>query len=285
MSDGVRHHVIAMLAEFVGTLMFLFFAFVAAQTANNKPDTLLRTNFLSDPSLLQLIYISLGFGISLAVNVWIFYRISGGMFNPAVTLGLCLAGVFGWPRAILLIIVQVGGGIAAAALVSGLFPGPLVVQTKLGDGTAVYQGLLIEMIVTAELVFTILMLAVEKHRASFVAPVCIGLALFLGHLIAINFTGAGMNPARSFGPSVVLGEFVTYHWIYWLGPAMGAVLAMAFYKLMKFLEYETANAGQDDDGLDTYRLVIPRRRRNSNDSITSLALFATDGAYGRSTGS
>lgn len=66
---------------------------------------------------------------------------------------------------------------------SGLFPGPLVVQTKLGDGTAVYQGLFIEMIVTAELVFTILMLAVEKHRASFVAPVCIGLALFLGHLI------------------------------------------------------------------------------------------------------
>lgn len=85
MSDGLRHHVIAMLAEFVGTLMFLFFGFVAAQTANNKPDTLLRANFLSDPSLLQLIYISLGFGISLAVNVWIFYRISGGMFNPAVS--------------------------------------------------------------------------------------------------------------------------------------------------------------------------------------------------------
>lgn len=58
-----------------------------------------------------------------------------------------------------------------------------MVQNKLGDGTAVYQGLFIEMMITAELVFTILMLAVEKHRASFVAPICIGLALFLGHLI------------------------------------------------------------------------------------------------------
>lgn len=88
-----------------------------------------------------------------------------------------------------------------------------------------------------------------------------------------------MNPARSFGPSVVLGEFVTYHWIYWLGPAMGAVLAVGFYKLMKFLEYETANAGQDDDGLPVYRLVSHGRRRNSNESITSMTAFATHGRF------
>lgn len=96
---------------------------------------------------------------------------------------MCLAGVFGWPRAILLIAVQIGGGIAAAVLVSGLFPGPLVAQTKLGDDTTTAQGLFIEMILTAELIFTILMLAVEKHRATFVAPVCIGLTLFLDHLV------------------------------------------------------------------------------------------------------
>jgi aquaporin related protein len=84
MSDGVRHHLIAMIGEFVGTFLFLFFGFIAAQLANNKPDTLLRLNFLSDPSLLQLLYISTGFGVSLAVNVFLFYRISGGMFNPAV---------------------------------------------------------------------------------------------------------------------------------------------------------------------------------------------------------
>jgi aquaporin related protein len=217
-------------------------------------------------------------------------------------LGLCLAGVFGWTRAILLIVVQVGGGIAAAVLVSVLFPGPLVVQTKLGDDTTTAQGLFIEMILTSELIFTILMLAVEKHRASFIAPLGIGLTLFLDHLVGkkthldteqglmlittgINFTGSGLNPARSFGPAVVLGEFVPYHWIYWLGPTMGALLAVGFYKLLKFLQYETVNAGQDDDGLDTYRIATPRRRRNSNDSITSLTPFVSSKPYVRYTGS
>lgn len=66
---------------------------------------------------------------------------------------------------------------------------------------------------------------------------------------------------------------------------MGALLAVGFYKLLKFMEYETANAGQDDDGLDTYRLVTPRhgRRRNSNDSIFSMTPLATGGSYGRFT--
>lgn len=68
-------------------------------------------------------------------------------------------------------------------MVSGLFPGPMKVQTSLGDGTSVNQGLFIEMFLTAELIFTILMLAVEKHRATPMAPVGIGAALFLGHVI------------------------------------------------------------------------------------------------------
>lgn len=54
-----------------------------------------------------------------------------------------------------------------------------------------------------------------------------------------------MNPARSFGPCVVLHTFPGYHWIYWLGPALGALLAVCFYRLIKILEYETANPGQD----------------------------------------
>jgi aquaporin related protein len=59
-----------------------------------------------------------------------------------------------------------------------------------------------------------------------------------------------LNPARSFGPDVVLGKFDGYHWIYWIGPLIGAVIAVLFYRLIKFLEYETANPGADDDGRD-----------------------------------
>ena len=70
------------------------------------------------------------------------------------------------------------------------------------------------MFLTAELILAILMLAVEKHKATFVAPVGIGLALFICHLAGIYYTGASMNPARSFGPQVVIHDFPGYHWIY-----------------------------------------------------------------------
>jgi aquaporin related protein len=64
----------------------------------------------------------------------------------------------------------------------------------------------------------------------------------------VFFTGGSLNPARSFGPDVVLGSFDGYHWIYWLGPLLGALLAVIFYRLIKILEYETANPGADSDG-------------------------------------
>lgn len=80
------------------------------------------------------------------------------------------------------------------------------------------------------------MLAKENHRATFIAPVGIGLALFLGELISVNYTGGSLNPARSLGPSAVTGSFSVNDWIYWLGPAMGSCLAVGFYKGLKFME-------------------------------------------------
>jgi glycerol uptake facilitator-like aquaporin len=67
---------------------------------------------------------------------------------------------------------------------------------------------------TAELVFVVFMLAAEKHRATFLAPVGIGIALFMAELAGVYYTGGSLNPARSLGPDVVLHTFDTYHWIY-----------------------------------------------------------------------
>ncbi|KAF3902053.1 Aquaporin-2 [Arthrobotrys entomopaga] len=103
------------------------------------------------------------------------------------------------------------------------------------------------MFLTAQLIITIFMLAVEKTKATFLAPLGIGGALFIGHLVGIYYTGAGLNPVRSFGPAVVAGHFNSDHWIYWIGPLLGALLAAGFYRLLKFLQYETANPGQDVD--------------------------------------
>lgn len=158
---------------------------------------------------------------------------------------MCLVGALPYIRGVLLIISQILGGITAAAICSALFPGPLTVRTSLGGGTTVVQGLFIEMFLTAELVFTIFMLAAEKYKGTFIAPGGIGLSLFIAELTGVYFTGGSVNPARSFGPSVVSHSFYSYHWIYWVGPILGSLLASGFYKFIKMLEYETANPNQD----------------------------------------
>ncbi|KAF3918881.1 Aquaporin-5 [Dactylellina cionopaga] len=103
------------------------------------------------------------------------------------------------------------------------------------------------MFLTAQLIITIFMLAVEKTKATFLAPLGIGGALFVGHLVGIFYTGASLNPVRSFGPAVVAHHFNSDHWIYWVGPLLGALVAAGFYRLLKFLQYEAANPDQDID--------------------------------------
>lgn len=82
--------------------------------------------------------------MSLTVNAWVFFRISGGLFNPAVTLGMMVVGATGYVRGILVIISQIVGGIAASGVVYGMMPNELAVRTELGGGTTVVQGLFIE---------------------------------------------------------------------------------------------------------------------------------------------
>ncbi|QSS53779.1 aquaporin [Histoplasma capsulatum var. duboisii H88] len=240
--DSIRNHVVATTGEFVGTFLFLFFSFAGAILSNNVVPGPTAPN---NPA--AFIYVSLGFGASLAVNVWIFYRVTGGMLNPSVAFALLLLGVIGPLRAVLVIIAQLVGGIAAAGVASAIFPTSLAVGTRLINGTSIAQGLFIEMFLTAQLVLTILMLAVEKHTATFMAPLGIGLAFFLAELTGIPFTGGSLNPARSLGPDVINRSFPGYHWIYWLGPAMGTVIAVGWYLFLRAFQFQTCNPGQDAD--------------------------------------
>lgn len=168
-----------------------------------------------------------------------------------MTLGLYLIGAIKPFRAVSVFIAQIIAAICSAGIVSALFPGPLNVNTTLGASTSKAQGVFIEMFLTAELIFVVFMLAAEKHKATFLAPVGIGLALFVCEMTGVYFTGGSLNPARSFGPAVVTKNFPGYHWIYWLGPFMGSLLAFGFFRLMKFSEYETVNPGQDFDDHET----------------------------------
>lgn len=82
--NAVRNHVVAMGGEFLGTFLFLFFAFTGTQVANSQTQSSTSTTIAQGSNPAQLLYISLSFGFSLAVNAWVFFRISGGLFNPAV---------------------------------------------------------------------------------------------------------------------------------------------------------------------------------------------------------
>ena len=196
--DAARNHFIAMCGELAGTFLFLFFAFSGTMVANSETQGTVSTTIAQGSNPAQLLYISLCFGFSLAVNAWVFFRISGGLFNPAVcipkimawaltqvqqvTFGMVLTGSMPPIRGGLIFISQILGAITSAGIVSVLFPGKLNVRTSLGAGTSIAQGLFIEMFLTAQLVFTIFMLAAEKHKATFIAPVGIGLSLFIAEL-------------------------------------------------------------------------------------------------------
>jgi aquaporin related protein len=151
--------------------MFLFFAFSGTQVANvgstGGANTTTGADTGFDPAVLQ--YIALVFAFSLMVNVWIFFRISGGLFNPAVTFAMLLTRSITMVKFFLLLVAQIAGGIFSSYLVSVLFPTPLNVRTTLSADTSLAQGVFIEAVLTAELVFTIFMLAKEKHKGEYIA--------------------------------------------------------------------------------------------------------------------
>ncbi|KAK2007893.1 MIP family channel protein [Colletotrichum eremochloae] len=246
LANTTRNNIVAVLGEFVGTFLFLLFSFAGTQVANTPPGAP-----DSDPNLPRLLFIALAFSAALTANVWAFYRVTGGMFNPVVTLALVVCGGLPPLRALLIMPTQIIAGICAAGIASVLLPGPLPVTTNLGGGVNTAQGLFIEVFLTAQLVFVILMVAVEKHRSTFLAPVAIGLSFFLAELTGVYFTGGSLNPARSFGPAVVVGDFPDYHWIYWLGPILGSVVACGFCLLLRNLRYHECNPGQEADGQET----------------------------------
>ena len=130
-----RDYLVSMIGELVGTFLFLFFAFAAAQTANQPNGTKPLTPNATDTS--KLLYIALAFGASLAANVWVFFRGSGGRLNPAGTLALVLIRAVSPTKALILIPAQLVGGSLAAAAVKGIIPGDdILFAVSLGPGVA-----------------------------------------------------------------------------------------------------------------------------------------------------
>lgn len=206
-------------AEFIGT-----FALVSAVCG---------AALFSAPSA-GLVAVAFAVGLSVLAMAYAVGSISGGHFNPAVTCGLVAAGRFSGSKALPYIIAQVAGGIVAAAVFYVILQGApsagkwnnflAISNTYGGSGFTMASAGLIEVVIT--MLFLIVIVSVTSPRApAGFAPIAIGLALTLFHLMSIPVSNASLNPARStatalFGGATALQSL----WLYWVAPIVGGVI-------------------------------------------------------------
>ncbi|XP_042272911.1 aquaporin-4-like [Thunnus maccoyii] len=188
-----------------------------------------------DPPPRDLVLISLCFGLSIATMVQCFGHISGAHINPAVTAAMVVTRKLSLAKAVFYLLAQCVGAIVGAAILFGITPasvrggmGVTMVNTSISVGNA----LVVELFITFQLVFTVF--ATCDHKRSDLkgsSALAIGLSVCIGHLFAIPYTGASMNPARSFGPAMITWCWEN-HWVYWVGPTLGGALAAALYEYL-----------------------------------------------------
>ncbi|XP_015445025.1 aquaporin-1 isoform X1 [Pteropus alecto] len=217
----------AVVAEFLAMTLFVFIS-IGSALGFNYP---LKNNQTSGATQ-DNVKVSLAFGLSIATLAQSVGHISGAHLNPAVTLGLLLSCQISILRAVMYIIAQCVGAIVATAILSGItssLSNNSLGRNELAPGVNSGQGLGIEIIGTLQLVLCVLATTDRRRRdLGGSAPLAIGLSVALGHLLAIDYTGCGINPARSFGSAVISHNFKD-HWIFWVGPFIGGALAVLIY--------------------------------------------------------
>ena len=167
-------------------------------------------------------------GFVVVAFIYAYGHISGTHINPAVTLGLLIAGEIKFVAAIGYWIVQFLGGLLGAVLLNAVLPNPSDLGvTILTEGVTPVQGLVIEIVLTFFLVSTIFSTAVNG-KAGDLAGIAIGFVLIACILMGGPLTRAALNPARTLGPAIVSGNYADI-WLYFVGPCVGAILAALFH--------------------------------------------------------
>ncbi|GAU24713.1 hypothetical protein TSUD_355420 [Trifolium subterraneum] len=215
----------AYIAEFISTLLFVF-AGVGSAIACGK----LTSDAALDPAGLLAVAVCHGFALFVAVSVGA--NISGGHVNPAVTFGLAIGGHITIITGIFYWIAQLLGSIETPIHSVAAEVGPI-------------GGVVTEIIITFGLVYTVYATAADPKKGEIgtIAPIAIGFIVGANILAAGPFSGGSMNPARSFGPAVVSGNFHD-NWIYWAGPLIGGGLAGLIYGNL-FIHSEHAPLSSD----------------------------------------
>jgi len=190
--------------------------------------TILAVGFAQNPGILA---VSLAFGAALITALYSVGRISGGHFNPAVSLGAYLDNRIGLQDMIGYWVSQLVGAVIASLAFAVILDTDSVATTatRLAKPTVgTFGGVIAEIVLTAVFVLAVLVLARSRSYTKYLG---MGLALAAVHLVGIVFTGASVNPARSFAPALVGSEWTDF-WVYVVGPLVGGALAWVLYKVI-----------------------------------------------------
>jgi len=220
-----------LVAEFIGTFWLVLGGCGSAVISSAFPET--GIGFLG---------VSLAFGLTVLTMVYAVGHISGGHFNPAVSLGLWIGKRFPGKDVLPYVVVQVLGGILAGGLLYIIASGQAGFSLSDGfasngyaehspGGYSLLSGAVTEIVLTMMFVLVI-MGATDKRAPQGFAPIAIGLALTLIHLISIPITNTSVNPARSTGVAIYAGGWaIAQLWLFWVTPLIGGVLGGLVYSL------------------------------------------------------
>jgi MIP family channel proteins len=225
------------VAEFVGTFTLIFIGGGAGIVSGN-----------------DIVAVALANGLAIGIMVSNLGHISGGHFNPAITLGFVATRRIALSLAAVYWAAQLAGAVVAAGILRWLLHKPAFLAAvphagQIGAG----RGLVVEIILTFLLVWAVFATAVDPRGAfKSIAGLAIGLTITIDVFVGGPLTGAAMNPARAFGPELI-GNFWGEGWIYWLGPAIGALVAALAYDWLYLRPAQPLEVGLPGSGVDEPR--------------------------------
>jgi MIP family channel proteins len=241
----------AYIAEFIGTLLLVFFVTAVVSLYVSQPSAQNPSPFI-DFSVIGLVHVFLLFVLIQTLAV-----VSGAHFNPAVTVALAAIRQIKPPDAAIYIVAQLAGAVAGALLTKALLSdeghavhyGAPAVSDRLSGN--IFPGMVAEAIGTFFLVWAIMGVAIHELATREWAALAIGGALGMAVMVIGPLTGAGLNPARSFGPALVSGEFGgagTFLLVYVLAPVLGGLAAAVLYLQLLIAPGKKGVAGMDPVG-------------------------------------
>ena len=230
---GFKNHSLRtkFLVEVVGTFI-LVYAICSAATVYAVTNQIGTQFGVVGLGQLGVIGIGLVHAFVLTAIVYAIGYRTGAQVNPAVTIGLLVAGKIKGQEAAVYIVAQIIGAVIAAAVVYSIFGSEMAASVTLPLNDNVVRALILETVMTFTLVYVVLTTTTSKNfKIAPLAVVAIGFTLGFNVMVGAAITGGSLNPARSFGPALIMGNF-NYNWIYWVAPIIGGLIAALVYKAL-----------------------------------------------------